>query len=204
MNQERENVLNGDFDRAVYDAVPAPIMVVDRDVVIIDHNQAAGELLASRGGGEGQRAGEALHCLHAGETDQGCGRSPVCPQCVVRGSVESCFVRGKVSRRKARLELQGPTGPAPAYLLVTTAPLEYRGRELALLILEDIGELVELRSLLPICARCKKVRDQSEMWHNLDRYLSKVMDVDFTHSLCPDCAAELYPRYVDPPDKKLS
>ena len=152
--------------------------------------------MAAQGGGDGRRAGEALSCLHAEETDQGCGRSPSCPECVVRGSVERCFAQGKVSRRKARLDLQSGEGTVPAYLLVTAAPLEYRGRDLALLILEDIGELVELRSLLPICARCKKVRDQAEVWHNLDRYLAKKMDVDFTHSLCPDCAAALYPRYL--------
>ncbi|MCB2227247.1 MAG: hypothetical protein KQH53_11270 [Desulfarculaceae bacterium] len=196
MNQSRENALGGDFNRAVYDAVPAPIMVVDQDVLIIDHNLAGGDLLSSQGGGNGQRAGEALGCLHAGETDQGCGRSPSCPQCVVRGSVERCFAQGTVTRQKARLGLQSGGETVPAYLLVTAAPLVYRGRDLALLILEDIGELVELRSLLPICARCKKVRDQAEVWHNLDRYLAKKMDVDFTHSLCPDCAAELYPRYM--------
>lgn len=193
--------MTDDFNRVVYDAVPAPIMVVDRDVVIIDHNLAAGELLAALGGEAGRRAGEALHCLHASETPEGCGRSPSCPECVVRGSVDACFERGKVTRKKARLDLTSGEGPVPAYLLVTAAPLQYQGRDLALLILEDIGELVELRRLLPICARCKKVRDQQEMWHQVDRYLSKAMDIDFTHGLCPECAAELYPKYADKPEE---
>jgi len=192
--------LGRDFNRVVYDAVPAPILVVDQDVVIIDHNLAAGELLATLGGEKGRRAGEALHCLHASETPQGCGRSPSCPDCVVRGSVNACFQRGGVTRQKARLDLCGGDEPAPAYLLVTAAPMEYQGRGLALLILEDIGELVELRRLLPICARCKKVRDQHEVWHQVESYLSKAMDIDFTHGLCPECVAELYPQYADKPN----
>ena len=201
MTMDTACMLGSDFDRAVYDAVPAPILVVDQDVVIIDHNLAGGDFLASQGGRDGQRAGEALHCLHAGETPEGCGRSDSCPECVVRGSVERCFSKGRVTRQKARLDLAAEGQSIPAYLLVTAAPMVYRGRELALLILEDIGELVELRRLLPICARCKKVRDQDEMWHQVDRYLSKNLDLDFTHGLCPDCARELYPQYSDNPNK---
>lgn len=174
---------------------------MDQDVTIVDYNQAARALLAQdpplvlR-----RRAGEVLHCLRAGATPEGCGRSAHCPDCVVRGSVKRCFAAGTITRQKARLELVSGGEATPAYFLVTAAPFVYQGQPLALLILEDIGELVELRGLLPICARCKKVRDQAEVWQSVEHYLSKRLDIDFTHGMCPECLAELYPQYADKPE----
>jgi len=58
-------------------------------------------------------------------------------------------------------------------------------------------ELATLRSLLPICAHCKKVRDDDGYWDQIDSYIRKHTHVDFTHGICPDCAAELYPEAAD-------
>jgi hypothetical protein len=44
-----------------------------------------------------------------------------------------------------------------------------------------------LEGLLPICAECKNIRDQTETWHRLETYLSAHSSVTFTHGICPDC-----------------
>jgi GAF domain-containing protein len=49
-------------------------------------------------------------------------------------------------------------------------------------------ELKTLEGLLPICAKCKKIRDDDQQWVPVDTYLHEHSDVDFTHSLCPGCA----------------
>lgn len=191
------------FSRTVYDAVPSPILVVNEDVRIIDHNQAAEKILSPQSQVVmRRRAGEVLHCLNAGLTPQGCGRSEPCRDCVIRGSVNRCLATGALTRQKARLELADGEKVNEVHYLVSAAPLAHRGKKLVVLILEDIGEVVELRRMLPICARCKKVRDGEDLWHRVDLYLSKHLDLDFTHSLCPDCAAELYPQLMgDKADK---
>jgi hypothetical protein len=63
-----------------------------------------------------------------------------------------------------------------------------------------IGELKEafdrvntLTGLLPMCASCKKIRDDKGYWNQLETYLKEYSDVEFSHSLCPDCAVKLYP-----------
>jgi len=61
---------------------------------------------------------------------------------------------------------------------------------MALLILEDVSELLTLRGLLPICAQCKKVRDDDQYWHDIDAYLHTHMHMKLTHGLCPACFAE--------------
>lgn len=65
-----------------------------------------------------------------------------------------------------------------------------------------IGELTEalahaktLRSLLPICASCKKIRDDHGYWQQLEIYFQEHEHIDFSHGLCPDCMTKLYPDF---------
>ncbi len=50
-----------------------------------------------------------------------------------------------------------------------------------------------LSGLLPICASCKKIRDDNGNWNQMEFYIHSHSEADFSHSLCPDCAKELYP-----------
>ena len=54
-----------------------------------------------------------------------------------------------------------------------------------------------LSGYLPICARCKKIRDESGQWNVLETYIHSHTEADFTHTLCPQCARELYPDLID-------
>lgn len=56
-----------------------------------------------------------------------------------------------------------------------------------------IAEIEALRAILPICARCKKIRDDKGYWQAVDEYFTEHRDTTFTHTICPDCARELYP-----------
>lgn len=59
-----------------------------------------------------------------------------------------------------------------------------------------IAEIKALRSLLPICSSCRKIRDDQGQWESLEKHISKHTDSQFTHSICPDCARKLYPPDV--------
>jgi AmiR/NasT family two-component response regulator len=52
-----------------------------------------------------------------------------------------------------------------------------------------------LKGLLPICASCKKIRDDKGYWEGVETYIKKHADVEFSHGLCPDCITRLYPEY---------
>jgi AmiR/NasT family two-component response regulator len=52
-----------------------------------------------------------------------------------------------------------------------------------------------LNGLLPICASCKKIRDDKGYWEGVESYIKKHADVEFSHGLCPDCITRLYPEY---------
>ena len=66
--------------------------------------------------------------------------------------------------------------------------VEERTRELK----EALNEVQVLGGLLPICSSCGKIRDDDGYWSRLEQYLEKHSDVQFTHSLCGECATRIY------------
>jgi hypothetical protein len=53
-------------------------------------------------------------------------------------------------------------------------------------------DLKILSGLLPICASCKKIRDDKGYWNRIESYISNHSEAEFTHGICPDCAKKLY------------
>ena len=56
-----------------------------------------------------------------------------------------------------------------------------------------LSEVKALSGLLPICASCKKVRDDQGYWNRIETYIAEHSDAEFSHGICPDCMEELYP-----------
>lgn len=55
-------------------------------------------------------------------------------------------------------------------------------------------EVKKLSGLLPICAGCKKIRDEHDQWHQIEDYIHSHSEADFSHGICPDCSRRLYPE----------
>ena len=60
-------------------------------------------------------------------------------------------------------------------------------------LLKAMTEIKRLSGLLPICASCKKIRDDKGYWNQIETFINKHSEAEFSHSICPDCANELYP-----------
>jgi len=58
----------------------------------------------------------------------------------------------------------------------------------------SLKEIKQLRGFLPICANCKKIRDDRGYWTKVEVYISKHSEAEFTHGICPECAQKLYPE----------
>ncbi|HOM04167.1 MAG TPA: PAS domain S-box protein [Candidatus Kapabacteria bacterium] len=55
------------------------------------------------------------------------------------------------------------------------------------------SEIKVLSGLLPICASCKRIRDENGNWSNIEQYIDEHSEAKFSHGICPDCAKKLYP-----------
>ena len=62
---------------------------------------------------------------------------------------------------------------------------------------EALASVKTLSGLLPICAWCKKVRDDEGYWNQLETYIQTHSDTQFTHGICPECIKKHHPRYAD-------
>lgn len=71
--------------------------------------------------------------------------------------------------------------------------LEIRQEELERLVAERTAEIKTLHGILPICAHCKKIRNEQGAWEQLEIYISQHTDAEFSHGLCNDCMQTLYP-----------
>jgi len=60
---------------------------------------------------------------------------------------------------------------------------------------QAMSEIKQLTGMLPICAHCKKIRDDKGYWNHVEEYVSKHSDAVFSHGICPSCVRELYPNF---------
>jgi len=96
----------------------------------------------------------------------------------------------------------GGEGESGAALVCRIALSDIRERKLAehartLLIAEleqALAKVKTLSGLLPICAGCKRIRDDQGYWSQVEGFIQEHSDARFTHSMCPDCMNKYYPR----------
>lgn len=67
-----------------------------------------------------------------------------------------------------------------------------------------LTKIKTLKGLIPICASCKKIRNDKGFWDDVESYVMKHADVTFSHGICPDCMNKLYPDYMKNREKKKS
>ena len=61
---------------------------------------------------------------------------------------------------------------------------------------EEREKVRVLRGLIPICAHCRRIRDDKGYWNQLEEYIRARSDAEFSHGICPECAAKYYGEYL--------
>jgi len=61
---------------------------------------------------------------------------------------------------------------------------------------DSLAKIKTLSGMLPICASCKKIRDDKGYWNQIETYIHNHSEAQFSHGICPECAKKLYPDYV--------
>jgi hypothetical protein len=185
------------------------VRIIDPNFRIIYENQTHRKLL-------GTHVGE--YCYEAYQHREG-----VCESC----PLDRTFRDGKIHKEIKNVI----TGTYLKYIEITSSPLmDANGKVIAgVEIVRDItdrkqieiekekliSELKEalnrirtLKGLIPICAWCKKVRDDQGYWKRVEKYIEEHSEASFTHSICPRCLKtadpELFEEYEKEMTKKIS
>jgi hypothetical protein len=184
----------------ILDALDYPVLVIARSFRVVYMNAAAraryGEIDLDR---EAARCHGVLHGL-----PKPChGNREACPVCAV-------FDGGGPSR--AVHEHRNAAGAFALEEVVTSALRDGDGKvayavetvrdAAGLLASKEVvehmrAELDLLRGLLPTCSGCKRIRAADGRWEAIEAYVEKHSAAEFTHGLCPDCVARLYPDYKE-------
>jgi PAS domain S-box-containing protein len=126
--------------KAILEAAPTCMMLIDEDIVIRNVNNVAAKLVDHE---EAQligiRPGEALHCIHATDDEKGCGYGPACSNCLIRGAIEEVLRTGQPRHNvevQVTLDIKGQH--VKVWLNVSAEPLTLEARRHVILALEDI------------------------------------------------------------------
>ena len=175
------------------ETVPSLVMVVDEDLKVHELNGAARAFLGSDyPKALGKRSGDAFNCTHCQDDPGGCGSGRFCQICPIREAATEAFKQQMVVRRRTKADVTDAGQPREVHLLVTATPVPSQRSKRILLVLEDISALMELQDPAPICAYCKRIRDDDHYWEQVQVHFRRHFDLDLSHGTCPDCARQFY------------
>jgi hypothetical protein len=184
------------FFEVPIDSIPLPVFVVDGDAQVIKWNCAVSRLADVGNVKAGLQLGSFLQCLNSFETVEGCGHSKLCHKCVIRKSISDGFGGELVVLRRADMVLKANKIFHKVNLLISVNDLHKTGKELALLVIKDVTDLLFQKEVLPICMHCRKLRDGDQHWHSHEDYLDHFLNIRLSHCICETCVEKFYPELI--------
>jgi hypothetical protein len=182
----------GRFDtlQSVMNAVPSPVFVIDQQARIELVNKCAeGQKHLLHAYTHLERMGNVMGCINALSCTDGCGGARNCRDCPIRKAVGDAAAGKNVFRNQAVFQLRVDGNYTPVHLWITASLLRFDGRDLIVLILEDVDELVKDTGLVPVCESCGKVGVGTEYHESVGAYVKGRFESDRQHDRCPDCEA---------------
>ena len=141
MRELEVNFPGTEFHNALFQAVPVPILVVDKELELWEYNVAAARSIGeARKDTERRLLGQALRCVHARETATGCGHAERCEDCTIYWAVRAAAEGQRVQRQWARVDVEERGKAAKMNLQISSAPFVFGQYSLVLLMLEGLGD----------------------------------------------------------------
>ncbi len=146
---QQELAEESEFLNALFETIPAAVMVVDENQKVRMVNRALErEFAVARDTIVDVCPGDALSCPRAVNQPEACGSLDECLKCQLRPTIAEALAGAKIDRRRCQFSYQVDDEIRELTLLVSTRPLDHKGERLSIVILEDITELNGLRKAL--------------------------------------------------------
>jgi YesN/AraC family two-component response regulator len=201
-NARSEILKNKDYLQSILDCIAEPVNVMDKDYNIIFANRAS---LAFSDGDSLEPGSKCYRVFHRRERP--CPEEPgtdyVCPikEVSETGKLTSCVhthIRQNGMERQVELvisPIMDESGNVVQIIetcrdITERVKLQEDRERLILELQEALSKVKTLSGLLPICAWCKKIRDDKGYWDKLEEYIEKHSTAKFSHGICPDCMKE--------------
>lgn len=144
-----------------------------------------------------------LHCKQDDKTNSGlrqdsagasyAGNAKACELRMIKKDGTTFWVRlESLTVQDHSLVTEQKVDHAPVIRVVVTDINERKQTEAMLQ--KAFDDIKTLRGIIPICASCKKIRDDEGYWHRVEVYVSDHTEAEFSHGICPVCCEKLYPE----------
>lgn len=196
---ERERQSNMHFLERMMDTIPLPVFYKDTTGIYLGCNQAYADFL---GKAKLEIIGNTMDVAGTGEVarlcqlkDEALLASPgfqVYEHYMYNGSGEK---RNVLFYKASFNNVEGTLGGIIGAMVDVTDEVEARTEREGLIdkLTRALEDVKTLRGFLPICSSCKKIRDDSGYWQQIEAYISTHSNAEFSHSICPECYKDLYP-----------
>jgi PAS domain S-box-containing protein len=189
--------------RSIAQSAKDAIITTDKTGAIIFCNKAAREMFGYR---EGELIGQSVSILiperfreaHA----KGMAKVVSTDNSPLIGATSELFGRSKTGNEFAiELSLSAwKSGEEVSYTGIIRDISERKRHEqqrdaLIKRLQDSLAKVRQLSGLLPICASCKKIRDDKGYWNQIEAYIREHSEAEFSHGICPECTKKLYPEY---------
>lgn len=181
-------------------AIGAGLVVISPDYHVLWTNKVIQDIF-------GQTEGKICHTAFN-------QRSDICPDCGAKNVFENNMEKSvneqtgrdingrQIWSKIVATPLRNDNGGIEAVLEVVMPITENKILEEAnLRLITDLEnvltEVRKLSGMLPICSSCKKIRDDAGYWNQIEEYIKDHSEVQFSHSICPQCAQQLYSEFLD-------
>lgn len=184
--------------KTVLDTIQAGIVVIDPEThIIVGVNAAAGNML---GAPRDEILGTVCHQSICGAEK---GQCPITDLGERFDNAEQTLLTAKgekvsILKTAVSVTLAGREHLLESFLDITDRKRAEEERERLIRELQEaLAKVKTLSGLLPICASCKKIRDDQGYWQQIEEYIQEHSNAEFSHSVCPECARKLYPEIYE-------
>jgi len=192
---EEDLLREKDFSESVINSMPGIFYVFDEQRRFLRWNENFEKMTEF----SGEEFSKTCALEHIAEEDRG----------VAVDAIEEVFVKGK---SYVEMNLLSKSGKKTPYYLVglrtrignckylvgmgidntVRKRAEEERERLIAKVKEAFNSIKTLKGLLPICAKCKSIRDDKGYWSQIEKYIASNSDASFTHAICPECMDKLY------------
>ncbi len=167
------------FLKNLFESIPCGVLIVDQDRRVKAINNVVEQTFGiPEAEAINKRGGEALHCIHAVKSPEGCGYAEECRECEVRKTALEALSGNKIHRKKAKVQLLVDGKSRDLQFLVSAAPIKYDGERMAVVLLEDMTELSTLRRRLKTEHRFAGIIGHDIRMQELFEAIREVADVN--------------------------
>jgi PAS domain S-box-containing protein len=184
--------------KTVLDTIQAGIVVIDPEThTIVGVNAAAGKMF---GAPREQILGSVCHRYICPAEE---GRCPITDLGETLDNAEDVLLtasgkRVPILKTVVSVALAGREHLLESFLDITERKRAEEERERLIGQLQEaLAKVKTLSGLLPMCASCKRIRDDKGYWQQIEAYIRDHSEAEFSHSVCPECAKKLYPEVFD-------